>query len=104
MVRKKKVCFAEGTFDHMKVEATIFSPEYPALGVAVLLEETDGMFVLHLLELVQYEEFFFPIQDLAAFSFGTRRKLKDFVNRLPEMSGLEMLLLLNPLHLIVKGE
>ncbi len=43
------------------------------------------------------EDAFFPVQELASFSFGTKGEMKNFVKRLPEMSGLEMLLLLNPL-------
>ncbi|MFA1822764.1 hypothetical protein ACDX78_21875 [Virgibacillus oceani] len=98
MSSEKKVRFADGTLDHMEVETSIFSPEHPELGVAVLSEEHDGMFIARLLELAQDEESFYPIQDLAAFKFDTKREMKDFIKRLPEMSGLEMLLLLNPFH------
>ena len=90
------VRFDDDTLDHMKVETTIFSPEHPDLGVVVFSEENNGMFIARLLELAQDEESFYPIQDLAAFQFDTQRELKEFVKHLPGMSGLEMLLLLNP--------
>ncbi|MFA1820068.1 hypothetical protein ACDX78_07735 [Virgibacillus oceani] len=41
----KLVRFYEGKLDYMEVETTIFSPEQPELGVIVLSEVNDGMFI-----------------------------------------------------------
>ncbi|GAB3790406.1 hypothetical protein [Virgibacillus kimchii] len=61
------------------------------------MEKKDGMFIAHILEMAKDEDSFFPIQELASFSFSTKGEMKDFVKRLLDMSGLEMLVLLNPL-------
>ncbi|MFA1820151.1 hypothetical protein ACDX78_08180 [Virgibacillus oceani] len=98
MHSEKKVRFDDSMLEEMNVETTIFSEEHPELGFAVLSEEKDSMFIVRVFELAQDEDAFFPIQDLAAFSFGTKRELNAFVDRLPELTGLEMLLLLNPMH------
>ncbi|GAB3806661.1 hypothetical protein [Virgibacillus kimchii] len=93
----KKVRFDDDMLENMEIETSIFSPVHPELGVAVLSEKKDGMFIVHILELAKDEDAFFPIQELASFSFSTKREMKDFVKQLPDMSGLEMLLLLNPM-------
>ena len=97
MNSEKKVRFDNAMLENMEMETSIFSPVQPELGVTLLSEKRDGMFIIHILELAKDEDAFFPIQELASFSFGTKGEMKNFVKRLPDMSGLEMLLLLNPL-------
>jgi len=69
-----------------------------------MVEEKDNMFIVRVFELAQHEDAFYPIQDLAAFSFGTKTELNAFVARLPELTGLEMPLLLNPMPRVTGGK
>jgi hypothetical protein len=103
MNSEKKVRFDDDMLENMEIETSIFSPVHPELGVAVLSENRDGMCIAHILELAKDEDAFFPVQELASFSLRTKGEMKDFVKRLPDMSGLEMLLLLNPIPRKAKG-
>ncbi|MFA1822293.1 hypothetical protein ACDX78_19295 [Virgibacillus oceani] len=104
MNSEKKVRSDNSMLEEMNVESTIFSAEHPDLRFAVLSEGKDNMFIVRVFELAQNEDAFFPIQDLAAFSFGTKTELNGFVERLPELTGLEMLLLLNPMPRVTEGK
>lgn len=68
------------------------------IGIAALSERDGSNHILRIYQLVyNEEELFEPIQELAAFSFLDREELTSFLERLPSISGLEMLMLLNPL-------
>jgi hypothetical protein len=90
--------FQDERLEKMHLETTIFSPENDNFAVAALSEEVGPTLILHLYQLVVDEDGGYqPVQELAAFSFQNRLDLDDFLDRLPEISGLEMLMLLNPL-------
>ncbi|HLR51707.1 MAG TPA: hypothetical protein VK072_02410 [Candidatus Avamphibacillus sp.] len=96
----KNVVFPDELLENKKIETTIFTEENDLLGVAVLSEVADNS--IHVLRIYQMfwfneEKAFSPVQELAAFSFPNREELDDFLMRLPEISGLEMLMLVNPL-------
>ncbi|MFC4024758.1 hypothetical protein ACFOUV_13225 [Oceanobacillus longus] len=96
---KPNVSLPDELLDKMQLETTIFSPANDVFGVAALSEEVGPTLILRLYQLVVNEDNAYqPVQELAAFSFGNRLELESFLDRLPEISGLEMLMLLNPLQ------
>lgn len=89
--------FPDELLEGRLIETTIFSPENEDIGIAILSEFQGGTYVMRIYQLEQSQhEKYSPIQELAAFSFHSRRKFDEFLESLPEMSGLEMLLALNP--------
>ncbi|WP_087974176.1 hypothetical protein [Oceanobacillus rekensis] len=98
MDTEPNIFFPDELLEKMKLETTIFSPENEFFAVAALSEEVGPTLVLHLYQLVIDEDGGYQaVQELAAFSFQSRLNLEEFLGRLPEISGLEMLMLLNPL-------
>lgn len=96
----KRVVFPDELLEDRRIETTIFTEQNDIFGIAVLSEtDQDFTFTLRIYQLMwsKDEEAFAPVQELEAFRFLTRQQLEDFVKRLPEISGLEMLMLLNPL-------
>ena len=99
-MNSKNVVFPDELLENKKIETTIFPEENGLIGVAVLSEVAENS--IHVLRIYQMfwfneEEAFSPVQELAAFSFPSREEFDDFLMRLPEISGLEMLMLVNPL-------
>ncbi|PAV28420.1 hypothetical protein CIL05_17465 [Virgibacillus profundi] len=98
MGAERIVVFPDELLERMQLETTIFTPANDAVGFAALSEEVGLTLILRLYQLVMDEDNIYdPIQELAAFSFESRIELDQFINRLPEITGLEMLTILNPL-------
>ncbi|MBP1969179.1 hypothetical protein J2Z83_001283 [Virgibacillus natechei] len=94
----KRVVFPNEMLENRQIETTIFTPANDVYGVAVLSEKAGATIILRLYQLVVDADYTYqPVQELTAFSFGSRSELDSFLDRLPEISGLEMLMLLNPL-------
>jgi|SRR5690625_1844093 len=93
----KKV-YPNELLEKMRVEGTIFPKNASQVGVATLSHEDCSPHVLRVYQLLfnDYEEAYEPVQELAAFRFESRKELVDFLNDLPHLNGLEMLMLLNP--------
>lgn len=85
--------------ESMELETVIsLSLENEEVGIIVLSELENDNHVLRLVHSIEVDDEKYDfIQELAAFSFQSRQELNDFVQSLPNLSGLEMLLLLNPL-------
>jgi hypothetical protein len=99
-MNSKNVAFPDELLVNRTLETTIFTKENDLFGIAVLSEQgEDGLLVLRIYQLLwsEEEDSFIPVQELEAFGFYSREELVDFVERLPDISGLEMLMLLNPL-------
>lgn len=47
---------------------------------------------------------FEPIQEMASFAFQSQNDFNDFLERLPNLTGLEMLMLLNPVPTFHTGK
>lgn len=95
---EKRVVFPDELLEGMSIESTIFSPGNEKVGIATLSEEQDAQFVLRIYLLIQKKDEKYHLkQELAAFSFKSRKELDEFLVKLPNLSGLEMLLLLNPM-------
>ncbi|BAC15288.1 hypothetical protein [Oceanobacillus iheyensis HTE831] len=79
------------------VEITFISEIKNNLGILGLSEQTDA-YVLHLYRLFYNEsnQKFEPIQQLEAFQFQTPSEMHQFIDNLPNISALDMILLMNP--------
>lgn len=92
------IVFPQELLKTMTIEATIFPPDDEQVGVAVLSEHLNDYFIVKLYQLSLSEDAmqYNFIQELTTFKFITHQEIDDFVERLPHISGLEMLLMLNP--------
>lgn len=99
MKSHKKVLYPNQLLEEMKVEETIFPNATSNMGVATLSHETDSHHILRIYHLLlDYEKDAYEVvQELAAFTFEDRNELVYFLDDLPYLNGLEMLMLLNPL-------
>lgn len=94
----KLISFPNELLETMTIEETIFTPENKNIGVAILSEMENTNHVLRIFQLVlspDKKQYNF-VQELAAFSFKHRSEVDEFLKILPNMSGLEMLMLLHP--------
>lgn len=85
--------------DEMEIEDTFFPTNSNDVGIAVLSDFQDSVHIMRIYQLLLNKDSgsFEPIQELASFSFATREHFDDFLKMLPNMTGLEILMLLNPL-------
>jgi len=100
IMSSRKVVFPNELLVNKQVETTIFTEKNDIFGIAVLSEEgEDSTLILRIYQLMWFddEQAYSPVQELEALSFQTREQLDDFVTRLPDITGLEMLMLINPL-------
>lgn len=83
------------------VEVTMISPKNEQEGIVALSEDIGEVINLRLFHLFLSadDEVYYPVQELAAFCFKERKYLEDFLSELPNMSALDMLILLNPITL-----
>ena len=96
----RNVSFLNEILENRTIERTIFTTENDRFGISLLSEQEDDVtFALRIYQLLWSEEddCYIPVQELEAFAFHSREDLVDFIERLPEISGLDMLMLLNPL-------
>lgn len=98
MNSNKNISLPNGLED-LKLEDTFFPSNSEDVAIAVFSQTENKQHILRILQLLNNESTnsFEIVQELAAFSFDSRSKLKDFVAGLPMINGLEMLMLLNPL-------
>jgi len=88
----------------MAIHATIISPSKPDVGVLVLkkgFHQFSKEIVVRIYRLQKEVtcESYYINNELEAFMFTSYKAAKEFLDNLPNMTGLEMLLLLNPLSL-----
>jgi hypothetical protein len=77
--------------ENINIDTTFFT-QYPELRVTLLSEKRDCKFFVQIFGLAKDEkDSYFPIQELAAFSFSTKDKGKGFIEQLAEFTGLKML-------------
>lgn len=97
---EKSVVFPDEIMENRNLETVIFSPVSTEIGIAALSESSHSTHILRLYQLMyeEYENTYKPVQELEAFSFLRYEELTDFLKKLPEMSALEMLLVLNQVY------
>ncbi len=96
-MNEENVFFPDEMMENKKLETVIISPVSTEIGIAALSELSQSMHILRLYQLSfeEYENTYIPVQELEAFSFQHYDELTNFLEKLPEMSALEMLLVLN---------
>lgn len=96
-MNEENVFFPDEMMENKKLETVIISPVSTEIGIAALSESSQSMHILRLYQLSfeEYENTYIPVQELEAFSFQHYDELTNFLEKLPEMSALEMLLVLN---------
>lgn len=96
-----KVLYPNQLLEEMRVEGTIFPENASQFGVATLSHHDGSTHILRIYQLLfnDNEDAYEIVQELAAFTFLDRTELVNFLNDLPHLNGLEMLMLLNPLDL-----
>lgn len=94
-----KVSFPNEILENMKFEQTIFSPENDKIGIAIFSETENDSHIMRIYHLLydEDEHVYNFIQELTAFSFQSQREVDDLIERLPTLSGIEMLLMLQPI-------
>jgi len=99
MESSKSVLFPSEMLVEMEIEDTFFPTNSKQIGIAVLSHFQESAYIMRIYQLIHNNESdsFEPIQELASFSFSSKEHFDDFLKMLPNMTGLEMLMLLNPL-------
>jgi len=99
MYKDKKVVYPNKLLEEMRVEGTIFPENASPVGVATLSHHDGSAHILRIYQLLfnNEEGAYDLVQELAAFTFPDRKELVSFLDDLPHLNGLEMLMLLHPL-------
>lgn len=97
-----KVSLPNELTKEMTIHTTFISPTKPEVGVLVLtkgLHQLSKEIVVRLYRLQKksLDESYYIINELEALMFTSFKAARAFLNNLPNMTGLEMLLLLNPM-------
>lgn len=80
-----------------KIEFVTVSPIEDRIGVTGLSGKLKNMYLLRLYQIMSdNDKEFYPTHEIGAFTFHSRLKLKEFVDLLPEMSAIEILMIMNP--------
>lgn len=82
----------------MEILATLLSPDKPEIGVLVLGEdyqEKSNQPVIRVYLINMYEEEWVIQDELQAFAFWSFESAKRFVDDLPSMSAIDLMLLMN---------
>lgn len=85
----------------MEIQAKVVSPKHPNVGVLILSKDYNQLsreIVIRLYRMHKgpVDKRFHVVSELEAFMFTNYKQAKEFLKKLPNMTGLEMLLLLNP--------
>lgn len=95
-----KVDYPNKLLDNLIVESTIISPNHHGVGVTLLSEVKESFHILRIFQIMlnEVDDTYHILLELEVFSFENRKELDEFMDNLPHISGLDMLLLLNPYH------
>lgn len=96
---KSKIFFPNDALKKMKYESIIFSPQNQEIAIVILSAKEGGHHIIRTYRLHLYpdDDLFHFVQELEAFQLETRREAQDFIDNLPSMSAIDMMLLLNPI-------
>src|SRR5690625_4139472 len=95
---RSSISFPEGVLGSMQIELIMLTPTSDQVAAGVLSEFIQDKYTLHIhqLALSTDKEHYQFVQELAIFEVDTRAEIDEMIERLPKLSGIEMLLLLNP--------
>lgn len=94
------IVFPQDLLEEMTIESTVFSPRDQDIGVAILSKRTNDYYIVKVYQLLlsdDAQQYNF-IQELAVFKYETQQEIDNLVTRFPQISGLEMLVMLNPVQ------
>src|SRR5690625_5915421 len=94
------IAFPVGILDRMTIESAIFTPENKKLGIIVLSEFIKSEHILRVYQLVLStdETQYNFVEELVAFNLKKREETDELIERIPNISGLEMIFLINLLR------
>jgi hypothetical protein len=93
----ENIVFPNEVIKGKQIENIIVSPIDDSIAVVVLSGKLKNKYLLRLYQLHRGEDQkYFPTHEIGAFTFYSRKELKDFVNNLRKMSAIEILMLMNP--------
>lgn len=88
--------------ENMEIESVIISPVYQNVGIVILAgddQETNGRLVRIYSMVKQDDETTYSlVQELQAFLFPERPFAKEFIERLPQMSAIELMFAMNGMN------
>lgn len=88
--------------ENMEIEAVIISPIYRNVGIVILAKddnETNSRLVrIYSIVKQDDETTYRPVQELQAFLFPEKPFAKEFIERLPQMSAIELMFAMNGLN------
>lgn len=96
-MKNERITFPEELIENSIFETAIFSAYHEDIGIAEISETINFDHKLRLYQLTFNENTntYIPVKELVSFSFKEYGELIEFLERLPEMSGIEMLLIIN---------
>jgi len=99
MINNKNTNVVKNISNENVIEEILISPESDSIGIAFTSSVKSNFHVLNIVQLLysMNDDSYSPVQELATFSFQNYEELKEFIQKLPRLSGIDMLLLLNPL-------
>lgn len=102
MDTNRAVNFSNELLRDMTIERTFFPSNSDEVGVAVLshIENEEHITRIYQLVLNMKSNVFEPTQEMASFAFESSDDFFYFLDKLPNLTGLEMLMLLNPISTI----
>ncbi len=83
----------------LKIESLVVNGADDRMGMLLLSEEKQ--FVLRIYLILKETDFYSISHELQSFAFNSRDELLNFRNRLPEMTALEILYLMDPMPQIL---
>jgi hypothetical protein len=93
----ENIVFPNEVIKGKQIKNLIVSPLDNRIAVAALSGNLKNKHLLRLYQLIRGEDQqYYPTHEIGAFTFHSTKELKDFLNRLPEMSAIEILMLMNP--------
>lgn len=92
------VVFPNELLEKYTLESTFFSPTHTHFGLATFSQIQDSVHIIRLYQLARsnHDEQYHVVQEMVSFSYQNRQDLDDFLKRLPNMSAIEMLMMLHP--------
>lgn len=103
-INSVSVVYPDGLLKGMKSELVLISPINHDVGVTGITEKYNNKHLIRLYQLFRDEDQrYYPTHEIGAFTFSSRSELEIFVNHLPQMTAIEILMLMSPLKPLVKN-
>jgi hypothetical protein len=83
-------------FDEYEIETCAVSPIAPEVGIVVASKRDEHYFVVTLLNMKQEETMKYSVEgEVATFNFTSEEQQREFIDYLPDMSAIDLILLLS---------